>query len=160
MIATAQTKDIVLFYPSPSLLNQVAAWAGRQVGWSLSVSTSRTAVGIRAAMSGAMVNLLDATFSPHLAMKVLELAASQFFLQTAAVYTEVMHEGLELFTRTRGALLLLGPLSGGQWEGFFAGIERAAAVRVQSALRRAPATGDTQGIYLPAETEPRRTTRH
>ena len=38
----------------------------------------------------------------------------------AAMYTERMREGLELFVRSRGAQLLLGPLAEAEWEAFFA----------------------------------------
>ena len=35
------------------------------------------------------------------------------------MYSERMHEGLEMFVRSRGALLLLGPLSEAEWDAFF-----------------------------------------
>ena len=35
------------------------------------------------------------------------------------MYSERIREGLEMFVRSRGALLLLGPLSEAEWDAFF-----------------------------------------
>ena len=46
-------------------------------------------------------------------------AAGQLGAGATAMYTECMHDGLELFVRSRGAQLLLGPLTDVEWDGFF-----------------------------------------
>ena len=63
--------------------------------------------------------LVDASDDHAQAIELFSQSVARLGSRRVAVYTERMHEGLELFVRTQGAWLLLGPLSEQQWEGFF-----------------------------------------
>jgi hypothetical protein len=55
------------------------------------------------------------------------------------MYTETMHDALEVFVRLRGSLFLLGPLFDDQWEEYFARLlpnKRVAAVAPIPARQR------------------------
>lgn len=116
------TDNVVLFYSTESLLAQVSEWvhARRQV--CLSLCSSTLARTICDSLAGADVALFDATESPGRAMDALQRGLEMTDAGAMAVYTEVMHEGLELFVRVRGTLLLLGPQSLTEWDGFFQGM--------------------------------------
>jgi hypothetical protein len=75
---------------------------------------------IRAVLARADVALIDATEDQFHAAEAFAEAAESLGAGAAAVYTERMHDGLELFVRSRGAQLLLGPLAEAEWDGFFA----------------------------------------
>lgn len=111
--------DIVLFYPGASLTDQVAGWSERHPQCSLEVSFAKTVPGIRQALSSADAAVLDATADPGQAMAAFSQAVAKLGAYSVAVYTERMHEWLELSVRIRGALLLLGPMDSSQWEGLF-----------------------------------------
>jgi hypothetical protein len=66
--------------------------------------------------------LIDATEDPNRARVVLIQATADREDPSVAVYTEAVHAGLELFVRTRGGLLLLGPMNDACWEGVFEGV--------------------------------------
>ena len=111
--------NIVVFYPGDSLTEQVAAWIEGHPDCSLETSLARSLPGIRKALRNADVALLDATADPSRAWEAFSQAVARLGACSVAVYTETMHAWLELAVRIRGVLLLLGPLSSGQWEGFF-----------------------------------------
>jgi hypothetical protein len=115
--------DIVLFYPGRSLMEQIADWGRKRQDRAVVASFARSLPEIRGAMEKAGAVVVDATDDDAQATEAFSQAASRLGTAAAAVYTERMHEGLELFVRLRGALLLLGPLSEGEWEGFFAGAQ-------------------------------------
>ena len=84
--------------------------------------------------------LVDASDDHAQAIELFSQAVARFGSRQVAVYTESMHQGLELFVRTQGAWLLLGPLDDRQWEEFFSSLlpgTRQEPVPRQSPWRRA-----------------------
>ena len=63
--------------------------------------------------------LIDATDDHAQAIDVFLQAITQLGADAVAVYTEVVHDGLELFVRGHGSLMLLGPSFDGHLAKFF-----------------------------------------
>jgi hypothetical protein len=105
------TSGIVLFYPNRLLTNQVFDWADRHGGCKTSVAFERTLPGIRKCLRRCELAVINATDDPSQASDAFLQAVSILKCDSVAVYTEKMHEGLELFVRTLGAPLLLGPMN-------------------------------------------------
>ena len=82
---------------------------------------ARVVPPIRAVLDRSDVVVIDASEDGPQAADTFCLAASCLGARATAVYTEQMHEGLELLVRVRGSQLLLGPLDDAQWEGFSSG---------------------------------------
>jgi hypothetical protein len=144
------TSDIVVFYPGDSLKEQVGAWVDRHPECSLEVSFARSLPGIRVALRNAAVALLDATEDPAQATDAFSQAVARLGAHSVAVYTETMHEWLELFVRIRGALLLFGPLDNTQWEELFERMLRSGrGLRESGTMRRRP--GEAGKISLRPE---------
>ncbi len=63
--------------------------------------------------------LVDATEDPARAsdayVRIHEISGSE----SIAVYTEVVHAGMEILVRKLGLALLLGPMSVSEWDDFF-----------------------------------------
>jgi hypothetical protein len=68
--------------------------------------------------------LVDATENPGRAREVFLRAVARLGAGAVVVYTETMHDALEVFVRLRGSLFLLGPLFDEQWEEYFARLLR------------------------------------
>lgn len=119
---TEPSRDIVLFYPGELLVEQVGAWAARHPGFKVIVSFSSLPTGIRSAADSAAVGVIDATKHPETAMAALRHVMTRLGPESVAFYTEIMHPLLEMFVRVRGSLLLLGPMSDDEWDGFFDGM--------------------------------------
>jgi hypothetical protein len=113
---TRQSEWLLLF-ASESLLDQVDRV------WSLlappGVTLCRATGGaeLRRALAGCRRALIDATDAPDAAREALALGLDRPGRENLAVYTETMHAGLELFARTRGVIVLLGPMSLMEWAG-------------------------------------------
>ena len=127
--------DIVVFYPCASLARQMAVWARKHAEFRVKPVFSRLAHEIRSSIDGADLVLVDATQDHDQAIDAFSRALGHLGAAGTAVYTERMHDGMELFVRRQGAQLLFGPLAEGQWEGFFG--SASAAQRSRSALPRA-----------------------
>ena len=112
--------EVVLFYAEESLLFQVAGWARSEGRFSLRLVASRDPVIIGHALDDAVVAVVDATRQPGEALAVLERAIGRLGPRRIAVYSEAMHDGLEIFVRVRGVTLLVGPMGPPEWEAFFA----------------------------------------
>ncbi len=112
--------QVALFYACDSLARQVAKWAKQRPGCAVYCSVARLLPEIRAVLAQADVALIDATEDRRQAADAFAQAVGSLGVGAAAMYTERMHEGLELFVRSRGAQLLLGPLAEAEWEAFFA----------------------------------------
>jgi hypothetical protein len=112
-------REIVLFYPSGSLARQVTTWAAGRASCAVEPVFARSFPGIHGAIRGANLILVDATDDYPQAMEAFSQALAWLGAGATAVYTEKMHEGLELFVRLHGSLLLLGPLDEVEWDGFF-----------------------------------------
>ena len=111
--------DVLLFYPSDSLREQVNGCLCKKSGVKVGVCLAKPLPEIREALGGVRLALLDATDEPAQSTDAFLQAVGQLGGYSVAVYTEQMHDGLELLVRRSGALLLLGPLSELQWEEFF-----------------------------------------
>jgi hypothetical protein len=111
--------DIVMFYPSTSLVRQMAAWARKHAEGRVMPAFARSVHEIRSSIEATDLVLVDATQDHAQAIDAFSQVLGHLGSGRTVVYTERMHEGLELFVRTQGAQLLFGPLSEGQWEGFF-----------------------------------------
>jgi hypothetical protein len=142
--------DIVVFYPGDSLIEQLTSWSECHPDCNLAVSYAKSLLGIRRALGNADVALLDATAHPRQTMEAFSQAIARIGPNAMAVYTERMHEWLELAVRIRGVMLLLGPLSGPQWEGFFErmlpSVQRPLAERFASQKTRKPAGMENGGL--------------
>jgi hypothetical protein len=70
-------------------------------------------------MLNATLAIIDASEDHAQAIDAFSQSVARLGAYKTVVYTEKMHEGLELFVRFQGSLLLYGPLSQVQWEDFF-----------------------------------------
>jgi len=116
--------EVVLFFAEESLLFQVASWVRNEGRFSMRLVSSRDPVVIARALDDAIVAILDATRQPGEAMAVLERALPRIGPRRIAVYSEQLHNGLEIFVRVRGVALLAGPMSPPEWEAFFESLSR------------------------------------
>ena len=108
---------IAVFYPNNSLMHQVSEFAGEDANCKFRFVFPVSVGQIREALGPQTVSIVDATEDPARAATVLIHTLAEAEPGSAAVYTETMHNGLELFVRSRGALLLLGPLDNSSWKG-------------------------------------------
>jgi len=65
------------------------------------------------------IAIVDATEDPARAMEAFVRATVASESISVAVYSETMHSGLELFVRSRGSLLLWGPMRDEPWQDLF-----------------------------------------
>ena len=110
---------VALLYPGDSLVQQTSDYCGRRLACEFQSSRADSPSELREVFRHTAISVIDATSDPDRAVAALELAAEMPDRHCPAVYTEKVHEGLELSVRSRGALLLLGPLSQPDWEGLF-----------------------------------------
>jgi hypothetical protein len=115
----AVVHSIAIGYPTESLSRQLALWARKREDCEIEPVFGRSALEIRRSLHGADAVLIDASDDHAQAIELFSKSVVRLGSRRVAVYTERMHEGLELFVRTQGAWLLLGPLSERQWEEFF-----------------------------------------
>ena len=113
---------IAVCYPTESLSRQVAFWATKHEECEVDPVFGRSVFEIRRLLHGADGVLVDASDDHAQAIDLFSQSVARFGSRHVAVYTERMHEGLELFVRTQGAWLLLGPLTNRQWEEFFSSL--------------------------------------
>jgi hypothetical protein len=111
---------IAVCYPTKSLSGQVAQWAEGRDDCRVEPVLARSATAIGRSLEGADIALVDASDDHEQAIDLYSQAVVRLGSRKAAVYTERMHEGLELFVRTQGSWLLLGPLTDQQWDDYFA----------------------------------------
>ncbi len=115
----AVVQNIAVCYPTESLSHQMALWARKHEDCEIEPVFGRLPLEIRRSLNGAAMILVDASDDYAQAIELFSQSVARLGSHRVAVYTERMHEGLEIFVRTQGAWLLLGPLSDGQWEEFF-----------------------------------------
>lgn len=108
--------DVAVMYPTASLQEQVGAWAGQCGGASVRTSSPTTPSSLRRELVGRPLTLLDATEHPAEAREALAQVVEDLGRDSVAVYTEQMHEGLEVFVRMQGVLLFLGPMGPEEWQ--------------------------------------------
>ena len=97
--------------------------------------------------------LVDASDRPEIAMESLHAILPRIDTRQVAIYTELMHDGLELFARLRGMLLLLGPMHTLQWLGYFQCVRRTQQMlerEVNAPLSRWkwPARGEVRALLI------------
>jgi hypothetical protein len=117
-ISIQAASGIVLFYPGSLLSGQIHDWAEQHGGCRAAVSFERTLPGIRRWARRAALAIIDASSDPAQGTDAFLQSVSTLTSEAVAVYTEKMHDGLELLVRSFGAPLLLGPMSMGEWEEF------------------------------------------
>ena len=110
---------VVLFYAEQSLMEQITSFAYKRRRLFVRLVSSCNPAAINAALSNAGFVLIDATERPARAMDLLEYVLPQVGRERLAVYTERVYQGLEIFVRVRGVLLLLGPMERAVWSGLF-----------------------------------------
>lgn len=112
------TRKVVLFYPTESLIEQIGELAARHRSTTVTVSAAVRPRSIRDAADTAVATIIDATEDSARAAKVLSVVLRGVPARRAVVYTETRHPGLELFVRVRGSFLFTGPLTQQQWEDY------------------------------------------
>jgi hypothetical protein len=109
---------IVLFYPGHLLMEQIRDWAQRRGGCRYAVSFERAIPLIRKRLRRAELSVVDATEDPAQASDTFLQAIGLIGAEAVAMYTEKMHDDLELLVRMMRAPLLLGPMRMEEWEEF------------------------------------------
>jgi hypothetical protein len=109
---------MVLFYPRPSLSGQLQAWSN-QCGGRMRISFERSLAEIRRQICRVDFALIDATEDFAQASDAFFQIHKALGPKSMAVYTDIVHEGLELLVRRLGVTLLLGPMNGSEWDNFF-----------------------------------------
>lgn len=127
---------IAVFYPSNSLMHQVSNWAGENPGCGFQLCFPKSVQEIETIVPDTTISIVDATEEPNRATAAFVQLIGRSGTDSVAVYTEEMHAGLELFVRSRGSLLLLGPMSDASWGGLLEAMRRCA--ERQSAFRFPP----------------------
>jgi hypothetical protein len=110
---------IMLFHPSASLRGQLQAWSDQRGGRQLQISFERSLVGIRRQVHSVDFVLVDATEDPAQVSGAYLQIHKILGPESMAVYTDIIHDGLEIFVRKLGITLLLGPMSVSEWDDFF-----------------------------------------
>ena len=136
---------IAVCYPSKSLSRQVALWACNHEDYKIEPVFGRSVLEIRRSLQGADRVLVDASDDHAQAIELFSQSVAGLGPRRVAVYTEIMHEGLELFVRTQGAWLLLGPLDTCQWEDVFSSM--LPPTSRETAPRRMPVRSPSQGPW-------------
>ncbi len=144
-----QGQDVVLFYAEQSLVEQIAGFACKRRRLFVRLVSSCNPAVVNAALSNAGFALIDATERPARAMDLLEYMLPQLGREGLAVYTERVYEGLEVFVRVRGALLLLGPMEPAEWSGLFQPLRKAPFRLITSAAAGSPSERPETVIPIP-----------
>jgi hypothetical protein len=116
MIQQHEGADVAIFYPNDRLLSDLSGWFGRNPRFDMEVVLSRQTTVIRSIAAQAAFLIINATEYLEPAITALGVGLECMPRERILFYTERMHEGLELFVRCRGVLLLLGPASQIEWE--------------------------------------------
>jgi hypothetical protein len=139
---TRSQPDAVVFYPRDTLAQQLAAWNGRHVEHQIGQSFAPDWPGVRTALRGVSLAVIDASDESSPALGVFPQIVRRLGPYSVLVYTEQMRDGLELFVRGCGVLLLWGPLSDLQWDDLlqrtFASNDRSRCERQAGAFSYAP----------------------
>jgi hypothetical protein len=116
MVQQADGTDVAIFYPDDRLLLDLAQWFHRNSRFHMEVVLSRQTSVMRSIAAQATFLVINATQCLDPAITALAVALECVPCERILLYTERMHEGLELFVRCRGVLMLLGPASQIEWE--------------------------------------------
>lgn len=116
MVQQADGMDVAIFYPDDRLLSDLSEWFYRNPRFHLQVVLSRQMSVMRSIAAQATFSVINATQCLDSAINALGVALECAPCERILLYTERMHDGLELFVRCRGVLMLLGPASQIEWE--------------------------------------------
>ena len=116
MVQQIDGTDVAIFYPDDRLLLDLAQWFHRNPRFHMEVVLSRQTSVMRSIAVQATFLIINATQCLDPAITALGVALECVPCERILLYTERMHEGLELFVRCRGVLMLLGPASQIEWE--------------------------------------------
>jgi len=133
--------DLALFRATESLVLQLMRSCGPDRTPVLRVVRSRHPGIICNALDSAAFSIIDATEDSREALAILDEGISKGGRARIGVYTEIMHEGLEIPVRSLGVALWLGPCSESDWGSILDGIEAGALV--------SPVGGHSPGSVLP-----------
>jgi hypothetical protein len=111
--------QILVFYPSRSLAGQLQAWLEQCGGRQTQASFERSLAGIRRQIRNADFVLIDATDDPALASDAFFQIYKTLGPRAMTMYTDIVHEGLEMLVRRLGVTMLLGPMSVLEWDDLF-----------------------------------------
>jgi hypothetical protein len=112
--------EVFLFYPSNSLIGQLKTWANQRGGRQPRISFERSLLALRQQIREADFVVVDATEDPAQASDALLQVFNAMGHEAMAVYSEIMHDGLELLVRRLGVPLLFGPLGVPEWDEYIA----------------------------------------
>jgi hypothetical protein len=101
------------------LRRQIGFWASNHPERQVDMSDERSLPKIRKLLQPSGAVLVDATEDPSQATDAFLQAVARLGAAAVAMYTDMMHDDLELFVRVRGSQFILGPLLGEQWDDFF-----------------------------------------
>ncbi len=118
---------VAVFYPGNTLMHQVSNWAGEHPADGLRLCFPKSVGEIRTTLKETTISIVDATQDPTRAMAAFAELMAESPAESVAVYTEAMHQGLELSVRSHGVLLLLGPMEDLWWEELFRVMQRCIA---------------------------------
>jgi hypothetical protein len=116
---------VALLYAGESLVEQMTRWAADRSDVELELVGAERAGGIRAALRALDVAVLDATAHPERVAAALPLCLEQLEPGELSVYTERTVPALEIFVRSRGVPLVLGPMGSFEWDGLMQSLMRA-----------------------------------
>jgi hypothetical protein len=111
--------QIVAFYPSRSLASQLRTWSDQRGGRHMHVSFERSLAKIRQKVQHADYVVLDATEDPAQATDAFFQILKILGPESTTVYTEIVHDGMEVLVRRQGVNMLLGPMNVAEWDDLF-----------------------------------------
>ena len=120
MVAQAGPAEVLLLFAGDSLAVQAAAWVRGHPRIGLRLLFPSSVSVVDSAVRGAALALIDATEDKDRAIALLDQAIARIGPRRVAIYTERMHRGLEPRVRSRGSLVMLGPLSQAEWSALLA----------------------------------------
>lgn len=116
MVSTSDyVGDVALLLASESLVLQLMRSCGPDRAPVLRVVRSTRHAVAGHVLASAAFSIIDATEDPRKALAILEEGIARGCQARIGVYTEIMHEGLEIPVRSLGAALWLGPCSEADW---------------------------------------------
>ena len=127
---------IVVFHSGDSLMRQLGVWSDGYPGCNLRLSFAESSLEVYKASRRGTFVLIDATEDSQRARLVVLQVTVGREAPAVAVYAEAADESLELFVRTRGGLLLLGPMSNASWNAVFDGVLQSSTRRPRCGLAK------------------------
>jgi hypothetical protein len=101
------------------LADQLENWWEHRGGPRIDFSFERSLDGIRRQIQSVDFVLIDATEDPAQASDAYFQILKALGPDSMSVYTNIVHEGLELLVRRLGVTLLLGPMDFLEWDDYF-----------------------------------------